>query len=229
MYLLTANIDGGTACCIDSSHDDLCAEASTLNHCLGIRDDVCIQLVYANILDVDIAYEIVQHLTLSITHIVLQLREQCYSSGRRHILEGILLPVLAENLCFCRHFGGKVAGDDVLLLLVRHHLNDTFAIAIDSFIEFFATTCAGSKHYLCAGFQVFAVLYVIDVGILAIALAYDSLLELLCQVVERVAHAAHILCLLVPFLHLCRVVFHLLVEGAVNAHVGFGGILGTLL
>ena len=170
-----------------------------------------------------------QDFALGVAYVVLQLGQKRHGSCCGHVLEGVFLPVLAQNLSLGRHLGVEVAGDDFLLLLVRHHAYDAVAVAVDGFVEFLAAPCARGKHHLCAGFQVLAVMDVVDVGVLAVALAYDGLLELLCQIEEGVAHAANVLCLLVPFLHLCRVVLHLLVEGAVDALIDLRGILGTLL
>ena len=52
---------------IYSRHYNLCGELIASYYCLGIRDNESRKFVYADILNVDIAYEIVKNLTLGIS------------------------------------------------------------------------------------------------------------------------------------------------------------------
>ena len=50
---------------------------------------------------------------------------------------------------------------------------------------------------------------ILDVAVITISLLDDSLFQLVCQVIELVAHMLYLLRLVVPLLHLLRVLLHL--------------------
>ena len=165
-----------------------------------------------------------QHFTLGVAHIVLELGEKGHCSSDGHGLEHVFLPVLAQRTHILGHVGGEVAGDDFLLSRVGDHFDNTFAIAVDGGEEVFALTGSRREHHRGSGFKVFLVLDVTHIGILAIALPDDTFFKCLGQLVERVGHLPHILCLIIPLLHLFRVLLHLLVEVLIYSLVGLRSI-----
>ena len=160
-----------------------------------------------------------KHLRLSVAHVALQFREDGDGGDGRHGLKLHLLPVLAFCTCHLGHICGEVAGYDALLRRVGNHLQYSLAIALDGQFQFLAASTTGSKHHLVRCLQVFLSAQIVGVAVLAVGLAGYGQLQLGGEVVERVAHVAHELCLVVPLLHLLRVGFHLLVEGFVDGTV----------
>ena len=72
-----------------------------------------------------------KHLSLSVSHVALQLGQQCDSTCSRHIFKHIFLPVLAHGDRILGYVGGEVATDNLLLLRVVHHSKDTGAERVD--------------------------------------------------------------------------------------------------
>ena len=58
-------------CGVDSRHHDMCRELVTTHNGLRVGDDEGIEGVHTDILDVDVAHQCMQHLTLCIAHVVL--------------------------------------------------------------------------------------------------------------------------------------------------------------
>ena len=161
-------------------------------------------------------------------HIVLQLREQGDGCRRGHALEHILLPVLAFEFTLLGNLGAEVVLDDAALPLVGDHLCDALAVTVDGLEQFAAATTVGGQHDAAGSLQVLLIAYVVDVAVLAVALADDGHLQFLGQVIQRVAHLADILGPVVPLLHLGGVGLHLLVEVLIDTLVGLHGILRSL-
>ena len=83
---------------IHSSHHDAGRELVATHYGLRIWNDKGIQGIDADILHVDIGNQRMEHGSLSIAHVVLQLAQQGDGSCHRHILEQVFLPVLAHRL-----------------------------------------------------------------------------------------------------------------------------------
>ena len=225
LNLTTTHENGRTIGGINSSHEDLSRESTSLNDGLGIGNNVSIDLVNTNILHVDVAHQTVQHFAFSMTHVVLQLSQQGNSGRRGHTLEHILLPVFAFNLAFGRNFGVQVALNNLALTLVGHHLGDAFTVAVHSIIEFLTPTLIGCQHNVGGCFQILLIADVVDIAVFAIAFLDDSNLQFLGQVIERVTHLSNILRLIVPLLYLGRIGLHLFGKVLIDTLVGLNGIL----
>ena len=224
LYPLTTHIDGGTAGGVHSGHDNLCTETSSLHHGLRTRYHIGLQLVYANVLHVHIAHQIVKHFTLGITYVALQFSEQRDGCSRRCIFKHIFLPVLSQCSSLARHIGVEIAADNATFGRVGDHVHNAVAVAVDCIVELAATATLGCQHHLGTGLQVLAITDIVDIALLAITLLHDSHLEVLGQLIERIAHATHMLCLVVPLLHLGRIGLHLRLQTSIDALVGGCGI-----
>ena len=194
---------------IDGSHHDACREFVATHDGLRVGNDEGVERIHTDVLHVDVRHQRVEHLTLGIAHVALQLRQQRDSSSGRHRLEHILLPVLAHRMGIRRNFRRQVGGDALLLPIVGHHAQHLGAIPVDGIVEFLTTSAVGSQHHLIGSLQVFLVADVLHVAVAAVGLLHDSQLQLVHEVIERVAHLLHLLRLVVPLLHLLRVLLHL--------------------
>ena len=183
-----------------------------------------IELVHTDILHVDICYQVVQHLSLGIAHIALNLREHGHGCSHWHILKHVFLPVLTQIFLALRHLGREVAGYDFLLMLISHQLQDAVAIAIQLRIEFLSLARPRCKHHDAGSLQIFLVLDVAHVAILAVSLLHDSNLQFLGKVIERIAHVLYLLSLFKPFPYLGRVLLHLVGEVAIDCIVLCGRV-----
>ena len=101
-------------------------------------------------------------------------------------------------------------------MLVGHHSQDSLTITIDGLVELGSLSRTWGKHHDTGGFEVIFVLDVLHVSLATIRLFHDCFLQLLCEVVERVAHILHHRCLIKPFLHLGRVLLHLIREVTID-------------
>ena len=209
---------------VDSRHYDLRRELVAADDGLRLGYYERRELVHANVLHVDVRNERVQHFAFSVAHVALQLREQRDGTCNGHVLEHVLLPVLAERVCVLRHLCREVAFDDVALMLVGNHLEDALAEVVDGVVEFLALTRAWSEHHMACCFEVILALNIVDIAVLAVSLAHNLHLQRLREVVERVAHALHSRSFLEPLLHLLRVLLHLLGEVAVEHLVLLRGV-----
>ena len=231
-----APVGGVHACSVDvnlglhggvyGSHHNLRHELfARIQRCL-LRYDECVEFVHADILDVNVSHESVQHLALGIAYVALQLREQRHGCSHRHVLEHVLLPVLSHCHGVLRQFCREVAAYYLLLLLVGHHGQDFRAVGIDGVIERLSLACSRREHHLVCRLEVFLVFYVLHISVLAVSLAHYSLLQLLRKVVQRVAHLLHGSSLLEPLSHLLGVFLHLLLEAVVHGCVLLAGVCG---
>ena len=193
VHLLTADEYlrhlGGVHC----SHDDTCRELIATHHCLGIGNDIGIQGIDTDILQVDIRHQGMQDSSLGITHIVLELTQQCHGGYRRHRLEHILLPVLTHRHGILRNLRGKVGCYQFLLLIVRNHPQHRVAIVIDGVKQLLSTTTPWGKHHLRGSLKVFLVAYVTHITVFAISLPHNGFLQLFRQVIELVTHRLDLL------------------------------------
>ena len=105
VYLDTIDVYLWLLCGIDGCHDNVGSEglAGIKGGLLGY--DERIEPVYTDILDVDIGYESMKHLSLGIAYVALQLGKKGDSSCYGHALEHVFLPVLAKGIAFLRQFG----------------------------------------------------------------------------------------------------------------------------
>ena len=128
------DIDLRLLSCIDCCHHDVGIETlARIKSCL-LGNNKGVKLVDSYIFHVDIGNQGMQHFTLGITNIALQLRQQSNGCCHGHILKHVLLPVLAQILCILRHTGRKIALDDFLLMLIGDHHQYTITIAVDGTI-----------------------------------------------------------------------------------------------
>ena len=168
-----------------------------------------------------------KHLTLSISDIALQFRQQGDSSDGRHILEHKLLPVLTQSFSLRRNGGGEVGVDDLLFTHIRGHTDNTITEGFDGVVQFLALTSSWCQHHLIGSLQVFLVLEILDGGILAISLTYDSQFQFFCEVIERVTDTSHLLSLIIPGFHLHGVDPHLHLQIIIDNLVFLDGALGS--
>ena len=112
--------DGRAVGGVYGRHDNLCTELATLYDGETLWDDVGIEFVDTYVLDTDVAYQRVEHLSLRIAYVILQFGEERHGSTCGHGFEHILLPVLSHRLRFLRNVGTQVALDDAFLQGVRH-------------------------------------------------------------------------------------------------------------
>ena len=168
-----------------------------------------------------------QHFALSISHIALQFRQQSNSCSCWHRLEHILLPVLTHSSL--RNFCCKVAGNNLALFLICYHRQHPIAEGVDGIIEFLSLTISWREHHVVGRFLIFLIADVTYIAVFAISLYYDSLLQTGSKVVERIAHLADLLSLVIPFLRLLRIGFHLLLEGLVDSKILLRRVAGCTI
>ena len=209
---------------IHGSHHDIGIESFTRIERCFLWNHEGIEFVHTDILHVDIRNQVVQHLSLGIAHIALNLREHGHGCSHWHVLKHVFLPVLTQIFLALRHLGREVAGDDFLLMLIGHQLQDAVAVAIQLPIEFLSLARTRCKHHDAGSLQVFLVLDVAHIAILTVSLLYDSNLQFLGKVIERIAHVLHLLSLLEPFPHLGRVLLHLVGKVAIDCIVLCGRV-----
>ena len=119
---------GGIYCC----HHYLGREFITSYHCLSIGDYESGELIDADILHVDIADKIMQHLSFGIAHIALKFGEHGDGSRYRHSFKHILFPVFVERILSAFHGSGEVCRDDAALTFVCYHREDALAVCVDA-------------------------------------------------------------------------------------------------
>ena len=144
----TVDIDLRLLSSIHGSHDDLCRELFTRIKCRLLRNHESINLIDTHILHVYVRYQGMEHLTLCMTYVALQLGEKGDSCCHRHTLKHILLPVLTHGMGILRDTGRQVTGDYLPLTIVRNHLQDTLTEGIDRIEEIFSVGLAGCCHHL---------------------------------------------------------------------------------
>jgi hypothetical protein len=176
---------------------------------LRIGYDESVEGVDADILDVDVGHQRVEHLALGVAYVALKLRQQRHGSGHGHALEHVFLPVLAHRHGVARYAGGQVVGYDSPAGAVRNHCQDALAEGVYGLVESLAASPSGCEHDLGGRFKVLLVDDVGHVGFLSVGLAYDGQFQLACEIVERVAHPLDLLRLVEPRFHLRGVGLHL--------------------
>ena len=107
-HFLVADVDIRHLGSIDGSHDDVGRELVTTDDGLRVGDDEGLEGVYTDILHVDILHQRMEHFSLGIAHIALQLRQQGDSGSCRHRLKHIFLPVLTHSNGIGRYFCREV-------------------------------------------------------------------------------------------------------------------------
>ena len=113
--------------------------------------------------------------------------------------------------------------------MVGHHLQHFGTIVIDGIEKLLATTTTGREHHLIGGLEVFLVAKITRVAIFAISLAGNGQLQLVGQVVERIAHLFYLLRLVIPLFHLLRVLLHLYGKVVIYGQILLGSIEGSAL
>ena len=141
------------------------------------------QLVYTDVLHVDVGHKGVQHLALGIAHVALQLRQKRHGTSHRHILKHILLPVLAHGVGVLGQLSGEVALDDAALVRVAHHGKYAVAEGVDGIEKLVSLPRSGCQHHVACSLKVVLALYVEHVGVLAVCLLHNLELKLLGIVV----------------------------------------------
>ena len=219
-----AHINLRALCGIDSRHNDLSGEFSTTHNCLCAWNHQCLNFVHTHILHVDVGNQLMKHLAFSMTHICLELREQCDSSCHGGVLEHILLPVLALQFGFLRHICRKVGTDYLLLSLIVNHGGDAFTIGLYRLLQLTAFAHTRCEHDMGGSFEVVTSFYVIDVCIAAISFTHNLPLQVLSKRVERVGHLANLLSFLIPLACLLRILLHGILQLLVNRLVLCGRV-----
>ena len=166
-----------------------------------------------------------EHVALGMAHIILQFGQQGDGGSHRHILEHVLLPVLAQRVGLAGNCGREVAADDTTLLRVGDVLQNALTIAVDGPVEPAASPSDGSQHHGAGGIDIVDVFNVVYVGVGTIGLPDDSHLQFFGEIEERIAHGLHGGGLLKPSPHLGRVGGHLVLEVAVERFVLRRGIV----
>ena len=207
-------------------HHDAGIEGVAADDGLGLGDDKSLKPVDADILEVDVGNERMEHLALGVAHVALQLGEHGDGCRHGHILKHILLPVLAHSVGATGELGSKVAADNLALALVGHHRKDALPVMVDGSKQGTALTGDGRKHHMACSLEIVLVLDVGQVGVLAVGLGHNLLLELLGESIERVAHLLDRHGFGKPLAHLLRVGLHLLLKARIEGTVFLGRIGG---
>ena len=211
---------------VDSGHDDVGHEALTRVEGRLLRHDKSLQLIYTDILQVDVGDQSMENLALGIAHIILKLGEEGDGSSNGHVLKHVFLPVLTEVVLAAWHLCGEVALDDGALARVGDISQDTVAVAVDGIIELLAFSREGSEHDGAGSVDIVGVVDIVDVAVRAVSLFDDGHLQRLGKVVEGVAHVLHLCGSLKPLAHLLGVRRHLVFETAIDFLVGLRRVAG---
>ena len=162
---------------IHGSHHDVGRELFTRIKRRLLRNHEGIELVYADVFQVNIRDQVVEHLTLSIAHVALNLGEQRHSGGHGHSLKHILLPVLTHRMGVFGQFCRQVATNDFLLFLIGHERKDAFAELIDCIIKTLAFPRSGGEHHVGGSLQVFLITDFLQVSVAAVGFAHNLFLQ----------------------------------------------------
>ena len=208
-------------------------ELVTTNDGLGVRDNEGLKGIHTDILHVDILDQSMEHLTLSIAHIILKFGEQRNGCCSGHGFEHILLPVLSHSGNVGRDIRREVGGDHLLLAIGAHHSQHLMTIGSHSIVEFLTATTTWSQHHLIGCLHIFLVTNILHIAVLAVGLDDDGFFQVANQIVERVTHLLHQLGLIIPLLRLLRVCLHLhgklIIERKILQCRVLGGAVQTLL
>ena len=166
------------------------------------------------------------HLTLNVSHVILYLCEQCNGSYCRHALKVIFLPVLVQEIILHWHFGAKAVGNHILLCLCGNQPRHEVAVFVDGIEQFLALVVA-CEHYEGRCLKVLAVLEVGIVGLLAIGLNGNALLESVGQQIYTVRLCLYAVGALKPLAHLFGVLVHHLPQRAIECGVLYACVLCT--
>ena len=209
---LAVHVDFGSLRGVDRRHEDVRAERFAGEERGGFGQAVGVELVHADILDVDVGYERVEHLVLGLAHVALELGEHRDGGNGRHLLKHVLLPVLADVVFAARHVGGKVGGEDGALARVGDVLQHGGAEFPDFVIEPAPVAFHGGKHDAAGSLKVFLVFQIVRVAVLAVGLAGNGDAQAFGEVVERVGGGFHDVRLVEPRLHLFGIGGQLLLD-----------------
>ena len=225
----SVHVDFGALGGVDRSHEYLGAEGLAGIERGGLGRDVGVQLVHADVLEVDVGRQGVDDLVLGLAHVALELRQHRHGGDGGHVFKHVVGPVLSHVVFALGHFGGEVRGDDGFLPRVGHEAENVVAESLDGGAELASLAFGGGEHDAVGGFEVLLVLEVIGVGLCAVALAGNGEAEMSGQVVERIAEEAHLHGLVVPGLHLGGVALVLLAEVGVEDFVFLHRVVGGAL
>ena len=153
-----------------------------------------------------------EHLVLGLAHVALQFGEHRDSGDGGHLLKHVLLPILADVVLAARHIGGKVGGENGALARVGDILQHGGAEFPDLVIELAPVAFHGGEHDAAGSLEVFLVLQVVGIAVLAVGLAGNGNAQAFGEVVERVGGGLHDVRLVEPRLHLFRVGGQLLLD-----------------
>ncbi len=143
-----------------------------------------------------------QDLTLGIANVILQLCQHRHRSRNRRSLEYIFLPVLAHSSGTLGHIRTQTGLDQTALFRIAYHLGYTAAINGDGIIQLLAARFQWRKHHLRCSLQILTVTDIMQISLHAIRLSHNSKLQFISQVVQRITHRTHPLCLFVPLSYL---------------------------
>ena len=190
---------------IHRRHNNLRRESSPLHHSLTIRNHISIQLVHTNILHVHILDQIMQHLPLSIPHIILQLRQHRHRRRHRHTLKHTLLPILTLHRSPLTHLRTQVRLYQPTLSPIVHKLRHSPPIQRDCIIQLTPTPRPRRKHHLRRSLQILLIPNIMNIRILPVTQTHNLPLQLVQQPIQRVAHLPHPQRPVAPNPHLSRV------------------------
>ena len=213
-------------CRIDRREDDVGLEFASTDNCLRIGDDVCIDLVDAEVSHVNVVHKGMNHLALGIAYVVLQLGEQCHCGCNWHILKHILLPILRQCVLTLRHIGAEVVIDDLPLHRVLHQIDDVVTVGVYTIKELLPFTPLRGEHDVGCRFQVLLVLDVVHVAIISVHLDDDAAFEIINVVIERIGTHLDTHRLFVPLSDLLRVLLVVVAQLLIHRIVLRSGVGG---
>ena len=217
----SVHVDFGALRRVDGGHEDARRERFARQERRGFGQHVGVQFVHADVFQVDVGDERVEHLVFGLAHVALQLREHGDGGDGGHFLKHVRLPVASHVVGLAGHLGTQVRGDDGALLGVGHKAEYPCAIAVDGIIEHVSLPSHGRQHDVAGGFQILLVLQVVGRAVAAVSLAGDGPFQAVGQVIERIGHGAHLHGTVKPRLHLGRVAFELLGQVGIDGSVLF--------
>ena len=220
----SVDVDFGSLGRVNRCHEDVGAEGFSGIERGGFRADVGVELVDADVFHVNVGKEAVNHLVLRFPHVALEFGEHGAGSDGGHLLEHVLLPVLAQIVLSRRHVGVEVGGDDGLSARVGDEVEDAVAEGVDGVEEVFALSFARCEHDFLRGVEVFLVLEVVGVAVGTVGFSCDGLAEVFGEIVERVTHLLHLHGFFIPRCNLVVVRLELRSEVFVKFLVFFHGV-----
>ncbi len=111
-----------------------------------------------------------------------------------------------------------------MLARIRDIFQNSLPITVDSVVELLALAGQRRKHHGARSVDIVSIVYILQVAFRPIGFFYDGDLQGFGKVVQRVAHIAHVLRLLIPLPHLLRIAEHLVSEVGHDVIVHLGGV-----